>query len=81
MQEKLLVSAAGLMAESRFALIVVDSATVSVLRLYDSLTPCPSANLLSPPQALFRNEFVGRGQLAERQVSVLLPSSIADRSL
>jgi DNA repair protein RAD51 len=44
MQERLLVTAAGLMAEARFALIVVDSAT-----------------------ALFRNEFVGRGQLAERQ--------------
>jgi DNA repair protein RAD51 len=43
-QMHLLGLAAGLMAESRFALIVVDSAT-----------------------ALFRSEFVGRGELAARQ--------------
>lgn len=43
-QQQLLAMAAGLMADSRFALVVVDSAT-----------------------ALFRTEFVGRGELAARQ--------------
>jgi DNA repair protein RAD51 len=43
-QQQLLLSAAGMMSESRFALIVVDSAT-----------------------ALFRSEFLGRGELAARQ--------------
>lgn len=43
-QQQLLISAAAMMAESRFALIVVDSAT-----------------------ALFRSEFLGRGELAARQ--------------
>lgn len=43
-QQQLLTSAAAMMAEARFALIVVDSAT-----------------------ALFRTEFVGRGELAVRQ--------------
>ncbi|GBF99352.1 DNA repair protein RAD51 [Raphidocelis subcapitata] len=43
-QQTLLATAAGMMADSRFALIVVDSAT-----------------------ALFRTEFVGRGELAARQ--------------
>ena len=43
-QQQLLLQAAAMMAETRFALIVVDSAT-----------------------AHFRNEFVGRGELASRQ--------------
>jgi DNA repair protein RAD51 len=43
-QQSLLVSAAAMMAESRFSLIIVDSAT-----------------------ALFRSEFMGRGELASRQ--------------
>lgn len=43
-QQQLLLSAAAMMAESRFALIIVDSAT-----------------------ALFRSEYVGRGELASRQ--------------
>ena len=43
-QQQLLMTAAGMMADARFALIVVDSAT-----------------------ALFRSEFVGRGELASRQ--------------
>eukprot|EP00889_Picochlorum_renovo_P001454 jgi/Picre1/28484/NNA_003888.t1 len=43
-QQELLVNAAALMAESRFSLIIVDSAT-----------------------ALFRSEFMGRGELASRQ--------------
>lgn len=43
-QAQLLIHAAAMMAESRFALIVVDSAT-----------------------ALFRSEFIGRGELAARQ--------------
>lgn len=44
-QSQLLVAAASMMAESRFALVVVDSAT-----------------------ALYRSEFMGRGELATRQV-------------
>jgi DNA repair protein RAD51 len=43
-QQQLLDQAASMMAENRFGLVVVDSAT-----------------------ALFRNEFVGRGELANRQ--------------
>ena len=43
-QMELLVQASAMMAESRYALIIVDSAT-----------------------ALFRTDFVGRGELAERQ--------------
>lgn len=43
-QQQLLISAAAMMSEARFALIIVDSAT-----------------------ALFRSEFVGRGELAARQ--------------
>lgn len=46
-QQQLLAAAAGMMADSRFALIVVDSAT-----------------------ALYRSEFVGRGELAARQNSL-----------
>merc|ERR1711990_798311 len=41
---ELLMQASAMMAESRFALLIVDSAT-----------------------ALFRTDFTGRGQLAERQ--------------
>ena len=48
-QMQLLTQAAAMMAESRFALIIVDSAT-----------------------ALFRTDFVGRGELAERQQSLAL---------
>ena len=43
-QQTLLMQGASMLAENRFALIVVDSAT-----------------------ALFRGEFVGRGELADRQ--------------
>ena len=43
-QMKLLIEAAGMMVESRYALIVVDSA-----------------------MALYRTDFFGRGQLADRQ--------------
>jgi len=43
-QQQLLLTAAAMMAEARFALIIVDSAT-----------------------ALFRSEFMGRGELAARQ--------------
>lgn len=43
-QQALLLSAAAMMAESRFAVVIVDSAT-----------------------ALFRSEYLGRGELASRQ--------------
>lgn len=46
-QLTLLEQAAGLMAESRYALLVVDSAT-----------------------ALFRTDYSGRGELAERQTKL-----------
>lgn len=46
-QNQLLMAAAGMLAESRFALIVVDSAT-----------------------CLYRTEFMGRGELAARQISL-----------
>jgi len=46
-QGQLLMAAAGMLAESRFALIVVDSAT-----------------------CLYRTEFMGRGELAARQISL-----------
>jgi DNA repair protein RAD51 len=46
-QFQLLGQAAGILAESRFALIIVDSAT-----------------------ALFRTEYLGRGQLSDRQVQL-----------
>jgi len=48
-QMQLLTQASAMMAESRYALIVVDSAT-----------------------ALFRTDFVGRGELAERQQQLAL---------
>jgi DNA repair protein RAD51 len=44
-QAQLLIAAASMMAEARFALVVVDSAT-----------------------ALYRTEFMGRGELAARQI-------------
>ncbi len=46
-QMQLLAAAAGMMADARFALIVVDSST-----------------------ALYRSEYMGRGELAARQISL-----------
>jgi DNA repair protein RAD51 len=46
-QNNLLVAAAGMMSESRFALVIVDSAT-----------------------ALYRTEYMGRGELAARQIAL-----------
>lgn len=46
-QAQLLMAAAGMMSEARFALVIVDSAT-----------------------ALYRTEFMGRGELAARQISL-----------
>lgn len=64
-QMKLMTDAAEMMAQSRFALVIVDSVTALYRYLVYSLS---SSSLPSFPYLFLSTDYTGRGQLADRQM-------------